>query len=172
VNYHFGSKEGLLRAVFLRRFDPLNAQRLRQLDAAEDAAGAEGPSLEQILHAFIAPTVPMCRAHPEFMKFVGRMHLEPDQFQWDLLREGSFAELVRRFQSALIERLPRVSLADLWWRMTFTIGALVHAWTCWDQMELMSGGAVSYDGDERLVERLVSFAAAGLAPPSRPEGSR
>ena len=35
VNYHFGSKMGLFKAVVLRRVGPLNEERLRMLDALE-----------------------------------------------------------------------------------------------------------------------------------------
>ena len=39
VNYHFGSKEGLMCAVFRRRLDGLNSERLAVLDALEAQAG-------------------------------------------------------------------------------------------------------------------------------------
>ena len=34
VNYHFGSKDALIEAVFRRRLDPMNAERIAALDAA------------------------------------------------------------------------------------------------------------------------------------------
>ena len=41
VNYHFGSKDGLVKTVFIRRLEPLNNERLELLDALEiSAAGA------------------------------------------------------------------------------------------------------------------------------------
>ncbi|MGO4839574.1 TetR/AcrR family transcriptional regulator, partial [Rhizobiaceae sp. 2RAB30] len=33
VHYHFGSKDGLLDAVFRRRLDPLNRERIDRIDA-------------------------------------------------------------------------------------------------------------------------------------------
>ena len=40
VNYHFGSKQALIREVFERRLRVLNAERLAQLDAAVAAEEA------------------------------------------------------------------------------------------------------------------------------------
>jgi len=40
VNYHFGSKDALIEAVFRRRLDPMNAARVAALDRLErDASG-------------------------------------------------------------------------------------------------------------------------------------
>lgn len=39
VNYHFGSKDALLQAVFLRRAKDLNRERLRLLAEVEENAG-------------------------------------------------------------------------------------------------------------------------------------
>src|SRR5690606_30346962 len=44
VNYHFGSKDTLIEAVFQRRLDALNDERLRILDALE--AKSEGQPLK------------------------------------------------------------------------------------------------------------------------------
>src|ERR1041385_1388783 len=57
INYHFGSKEDLIAAVFERRVVPVNEARLAALDAVEKAAGKKNPKLEAILGAFIRPTV-------------------------------------------------------------------------------------------------------------------
>ena len=61
VNYHFGSKTGLLFAVVERRVNPVNAERLRLLDTLE--SGPEPPELEAVLRAFIAPAF-SCGPHP------------------------------------------------------------------------------------------------------------
>ncbi|PZM50707.1 hypothetical protein DKP91_18155 [Enterococcus faecium] len=39
VNYHFGSKEGLVQAVLKRRLGALNQERLNQLEQLERQAG-------------------------------------------------------------------------------------------------------------------------------------
>src|SRR5881628_1017735 len=56
INYHFGSKEDLIAAIFEREFVPVNEARLAALDAVQ-RAGKKDPKLEAILEAFIRPTV-------------------------------------------------------------------------------------------------------------------
>src|SRR5436305_9155666 len=52
IHYHYHSKEALLDAVLVRRLEPINRERLDRLSAC-----GENPSLEEILHAFVAPAV-------------------------------------------------------------------------------------------------------------------
>src|SRR5690349_3437031 len=52
VNYHFGSKDGLVRAVFSRRLRPMNEERHRRLELVDLEAG---DALEQVLRAFLEP---------------------------------------------------------------------------------------------------------------------
>ena len=57
VHYHFHSKDALLEAVILRRLEPVNRERLAMLEACEHAARGGPPAVEDILRAFIEPTV-------------------------------------------------------------------------------------------------------------------
>src|SRR5256885_9089128 len=53
VNYHFGSKDALIEAVFHRRLDPMNVARTADLDKLEASEAA--PTPEAIIPAFITP---------------------------------------------------------------------------------------------------------------------
>ena len=57
INYHFGTKEALVAAVFERRVLPVNEARLAALEALNKNRGKKGPKLEAILAAFIRPAV-------------------------------------------------------------------------------------------------------------------
>src|SRR3954471_7344996 len=48
VNYHFGSKDALIEAVFQRRLDPMNAARLAELDRLEKEVNGEALPPEAI----------------------------------------------------------------------------------------------------------------------------
>ena len=53
ARYHFGSKVGLINAVFEHRMGPINAMRIEMLDAVE--ADGEGGSMRRLIEAFLLP---------------------------------------------------------------------------------------------------------------------
>ena len=57
VNYHFGSKDALIEAVFRRRLDPMNAARIAALDELEQSGRALSP--EAIIRVNVGSTTPM-----------------------------------------------------------------------------------------------------------------
>jgi len=63
INYHFGSKDQLIRAVIKRSVDPLNARRLAALARAERRAGSTPVPTDKILEAFLGPAVEISNRH-------------------------------------------------------------------------------------------------------------
>ena len=55
ANYHFGKKLDLFQAVFSRRAELLNEARREALHACQASSGKKGPSVEQIIEAFLRP---------------------------------------------------------------------------------------------------------------------
>src|SRR5918995_5698455 len=55
VNYHFGSKDALIEAVFRRRLDPMNAARIAALDELEASGRALAP--DALIRAFIGESL-------------------------------------------------------------------------------------------------------------------
>src|SRR3990172_5629389 len=53
VNYHFGSKDALIEAVFRRRLDPMNAERIAELERLEKSAAGVAPPPARIIPAFL-----------------------------------------------------------------------------------------------------------------------
>src|SRR5947207_11496954 len=129
INYHFGSKEDLIVAVFERRVVPVNEARIAALDAVEQAAGKKSPKLEAIVEAFIRPALECSLQAPEggtaFSKLFGRCLSEPSP-EVEALLKRQFEPLVARMQSTLTKALPHLCRAEIFWRMKFTYGALHH----------------------------------------------
>jgi AcrR family transcriptional regulator len=170
MNYHFGTKDELLRAVVARRLRPLNEERLRLLDEAEREGGERGPALEAVLNAFIAPTIHLTREKPAFARLMGRLHLQPDP---ELRRYflSIHERLIEKLTSALRRALPAAPIEEVFWRMHFLVGAMIHTWTGCMELEEVTKGVCRFDDEEALIRRLVAFGAAGLrgAVAAKPE---
>lgn len=164
VNYHFGSKEGLLRAVLARRIDPLNQERLRLLDAYESETGDAPVSLDNILHAFTSPSITLCHKNPAYMRVVGRIMLDPDKAMREMFL-SQFKVVARRFIAALSRALPTLPEAEIVWRINFVIGAEIHTWIHFANLEFFSEDALAFADEQDVLERLIAFCAAGMRAP-------
>ena len=162
VNYHFGSKAGLVRELFARRMGPLNDERLRLLDEIEADAGDRPPPLEAILRIFSGPTLRMARRHPEFMMLAGRYHLDTRSECAEIMHSPDFHDLVQRIRRVLVRSFPDVAESTLWWAMHFVVGMMLHTWMGGKEMEHLSDGVAQWEDDEVMIDRLVHFATAGF----------
>jgi AcrR family transcriptional regulator len=162
VNYHFGSKEELIAAVFERRLAPLNSERLRLLDQVEAKSGTSGPSVEQILEAFVHPALRCCQenanSNSAFARLLGRCLAETRPEVEVLLRE-QFAPVAARFEKALMKACPHLPRSDVYWRLKFTFGAL-HHWLM-TREKFIPNWAEKTSVDDQ-VSKLITFTAAGF----------
>jgi AcrR family transcriptional regulator len=162
VNYHFGGKEELIAAVFERRIWPVNQARLAALDELEQNANGKPLKVEEILGAFIRPTI-ACKSAKEkgtdaFGKLFGRCLAETRPDVETMLRK-QFQPLSARMEKALMRALPHLSRSDVFWRMKFTFGAL-HHWMLTKNKFLPDWA--DKDGPEEQVRKLLSFVSAGF----------
>lgn len=158
VHYHFGSKEKLLLEVLRRRVVPVNEERLRLLDQYERAAAGGAPDLEQVLEAFLVPTLALAR-QPNgrvLVRLLGKLYVD------DLLPGivySEFGDLRARFGAALRRALPELPEAELNWRASLAIGAVVKA--------MLGSPDVPATSGEDAIERLIAFLSAGFRAPVR-----
>jgi len=168
VNYHFGSKEELIREVFRRRLTWLNQQRLKELDCLEaEAAGAPLKPC-RILEVFFGVALKMAAdgegGGRNFMRLLGRTYTKPSEFVRGFLAE-EYAAVVARFKAALIKALPGVPGEEILWRFHFMLGAVSYAISGTDALHNIVPEALD-DGDtEDLYARLMSFMLGGLRAP-------
>ncbi len=166
INYHFGTKLGLIAAIFDRRLTPVTKARLAALDEVEKNAGANGPALEDILRAFILPAFSEegdGRSHT-FHKLMGRGLSEPCPEIEEMLH-SQFQTLAERFDSALLRAQTNLTREEVFWRMNFVIAALHHSLLIVSKAFPLPPGVVIVV--ESVAERLVVYGSAIFrAPPA------
>jgi AcrR family transcriptional regulator len=171
VHYYFGSKEGLVEAVLVRRADPINKERLRMLDRVEKAAGPGPLKLEAVLQAFVAPVVgaklDTSPGRDLFRQLLGRATAEAD-LRYREMMHRIFREALTRFTAAFSRALPGLPLEELHWRIHFVIGAMAFGIAVRGVHLGTEEGPGDHLDSELLVRRLVEFLGGGLRGGNRP----
>ena len=171
VQYHFGSKTGLIRSVFSRRLRPINIERLGLLDALRNAPVA--PRLEHILAAYIEPGISASRdpsrGGGRFVRLLGRTLTDPQPELKQILSD-EYRNVIHRFSLALADVLPNLDHQALRLRMHFMIGSVAYAMAAQDQLDVLTEDLLTEISADRITRELVGFVAAGMR--SEPSGLR
>ena len=169
INYHFGSKDALIEAVFHRRLDPMNVERIAQLDGLEQEAAGAPLAAEAIIRAFIGASLRMIEdargGGRNFIRLLGRAYTEPAKPIRALIGQ-MYAPAMQRYKAALERALPQMPREELVWRMHFMFGTLAYTLAATDTVQLIAGCKPEDRYDARLLEdRLTAFLASGLNAP-------
>ncbi len=177
INYHFGSKEELIRAVYRRIFKSLNELRLRALDDAEVAARNGSVEVREIVRALVEPIVSFATAEESGGIYWARLMFHAYGLQREFVEQG-IAEQVDhitvRFVEAVQKALPKASPEDLFWRFDFAIGACQHILIDpqrGGRLKRLSNGLCDTDDSARIAEQLIASITASFEAP-RPEAMR
>ncbi|HUK09150.1 MAG TPA: TetR/AcrR family transcriptional regulator [Stellaceae bacterium] len=167
VNYHFGSKEGLLAAIFENRCRPMNEERLRRLAACAEGEGRP-PLLQQIVAAFIGPALSSttdAEGGATFTRLRALLAVEHNELARSLIAKH-FDASSRRFIAALAAALPHLSRAEVLWRFHFLLGTLYFTMTNPSRIGHLSEGLCDAGDVGAVMREMVPFVAAGFRAPS------
>ena len=172
VHYYFGAKKALFDAVFIRRAEVWNSERVAAVDRYAEAAG-EAMTLEGLFEAFLRPPfqwslkggpgwkhyaalVAQTNANPAFGGETMARYFDPA-----IMR---LLELVRRL-------LPQARDEDLYWAWHNLSGALTLTLGETGRLDRLSGGLCKSGDLDSACDYMVRFAAAGFRAVCAPKQS-
>lgn len=164
VNYHFGSKNALIQAVFARFLSPFS----QIIDVELNRWEKDGvqPGVEELLKIITTSIVRIPTRNKSglaiFMRLLG---LAYTQSQGHLRRylESHYSKVFRRFMRLFREATPELSNVDRFWRIQFMLGATAFTMSSNEALgDILENELGVRTSTIDIVNRLVPFLAAGM----------
>lgn len=166
ANYHFGSKLGLLEAVFARHAIAIAEQRAKLLEDCREEPGRP-PLLDQIIRAFLEPGMRGQHGGTGFARFRGRMLAENTEHTRDLYARY-FNDSTGSFLKAIHDATPDLPESDLYWRFHIMLGAMIYTLANPGRIQILSNGACDPSDIDDAIDRLVPMMAQLFQNPALP----
>ncbi|MCG9714182.1 TetR family transcriptional regulator [Shewanella insulae] len=166
VNYHFGSKKELIRAVlarYLDRFMPEASNAVVQLKQASE------PSLNEIFSSLVKPLLELNKFKADgtrtFLQLLGRGYIESQgHLRWFITTH--YGEHLSEFVKAVAESAPHIPPAEMFWRLHFTLGTVVFTMASADALtEIAEADFNEHNDIEAVIRKVIPYLAAGVAVP-------
>jgi AcrR family transcriptional regulator len=163
VNYYFRSKDQLIVELLSRAIRPLNQQRLELLDRVLHASHPAPGPVPAILEAMIRPCLEISfdPKREQIFLLLGRSISEEGNLIKEIVQK-EWTPIATRFVQALQAALPKSSQEELFLKVHFIIGTLIHTACHRDDLHLLTGKKVSLSFEE-VLKRLIQFCSAGLS---------
>lgn len=165
INYHFGSRDGLIAMVVARYMGPIHEERMAMLDVLERRAGSRPVPLEQLLEVLVKPLAAVTRkselSDRLFYQLLGRIIAWSEQGGHPTVDE-QIRVFRQRFRKALAKHFPEQSEATLAWKLHFVCGSLIHALVHQPTLSRPAAAGVESVPIELVLEQVTAFAVAGL----------
>ena len=167
VNYHFGSKNALIQAVFSRFLGPLSKLMEDGLKAHKwDLDSGKQPDIEEILRLYTHCLLHIPTRHENgvsiFMRLLGLAYTQ-SQGHLRLYLEEEYALTFRFILSMVKESTPQLSTTERFWRTQFTLGAMAFTMSSIQPLtDILENKPGSKADPEKVIDYLVPFLVAGL----------
>ncbi|TLE23489.1 TetR/AcrR family transcriptional regulator [Vibrio cholerae] len=164
VNYHFGDKKTLVRAVlnrYLEAFMPEMKQSLERLNERDNYDMAE------VFEALRAPLRSLSELRPNgtsrFMLLIGRGYTDVQgHLRWFITNR--YNDVLTLFTDSVLKANPNLTRETLFWRLHFTLGTCVFTMASSQALaEIAENDFGSKVDPKSVVDQLIPYLAAGVA---------
>ena len=167
VNYHFGSKKELIKAVMSRYMDELSPRLESALSLLCQAE--RKPTLHEVFSACIEPLLNLNEFKENgtstFLQLLGRGYTDSQGFlRWFITTQ--YPDVFTHFTKAVNIAYPELSSEEVFWRLHFTMGTIVF--TMSSSEALIDIAQNDFDNQldiAGVIERVIPYVAAGVGAP-------
>ncbi|RYV01745.1 TetR family transcriptional regulator [Shewanella sp. OPT22] len=165
VNYHFGSKKELIRAVLARYLDlfmPTASRAIGSLDK-------QNSTLDDVFSCLVQPLLDMNQLHEQgtsnFLQLLGRGYFESQgHLRWFITTH--YQEPLMKFVHAVQACAPHIPAAEMFWRLHFTLGTVVFTMASSDALVEIAESDFNEKNDiEAVIRKMIPYMAAGVSVP-------
>jgi AcrR family transcriptional regulator len=163
LHYYFDTKRGLFDAVFARRAEIVNKERIDSIDAYEKSAGSS-ITAEGVIDAFLQPILERAATGDQrwhnYFALIAQVNNTP---AWGGETMGrTFDPVIHRLIDALRKALPGANEKDLYWSYHFLSGALTLTLSQTGRIDRLSEGLCKSSDFGDIRARMAPFIASGF----------
>jgi AcrR family transcriptional regulator len=163
LHYYFDTKRGLFDAVFARRAEIINKERIDSIDEYVKTAGSS-ITAEGVIDAFLQPILKRAATGDQrwhnYFALIAQVNNTP---AWGGETMGrTFDNVIHRLIDALRLALPEASEQELYWSYHFLSGALTLTLSQTGRIDRLSDGLCKSSDFESIGVRMAPFIASGF----------
>lgn len=170
ANYHFGKKQDLFEAAFLRRAQTLNDLRVQSLLEAQKTKG-DDLTVEDIVAAFLRPIQQLAlddeRGWRNYYALVA--YVNSSAVWGQMMMHKHFDPLVSRYIDAFRSVLPNTPLERIHWGYHYLSGALTLTLAQTGRIDRLSDGLCQSTDVQTAYDLMIPFIAAGFREICEPD---
>ncbi len=162
INYHYGSKEGLYRAIFEMRAPMIVDQRIAGLRLAEMEPDQDR-KVEMIVKAVLVPNLHMRSAekNSSYARILAREVSDPKSHHRKVIAEF-FDPIAYRVIEALHAAMPDRTTEEINWGYQAMLGVMVYTMADTGRISRLSGGLCDPEDEMTTSTHLVALMTAAM----------
>jgi AcrR family transcriptional regulator len=167
VNYHFGSKKELIKAVMSRYMNELSPRLESSLNTL--CIEEVQPTLIDVFSAFLKPLLHLNSFKDNgtsiFLQLLGRGYTDSQGFlRWFLTTQ--YPGVITSFTQAVHKAYPELSAEEMFWRLHFTMGTIVFTMSSSDALiDIAQNDFDRHVDIAGVIKQVIPYVAAGVGAP-------